>query len=349
MGILALFAYGSLAEEQNEVNVIEKFEPTFVPTFPPTTEGSNYVTDDYFFHTDEPDYFHTHTDEPDYFHTDEPDYFHTDEPDYVTDDYNWWTEEPDWFTDEPDYVTGAPEPEGPGIGCLAIPFLRVMKTEVLTEARLIRAAPAYAVKGVAIRRVKALASGMRELRDIIEKRLDQHPGPHGPEIMDHPRPDFHEMIKKREIGRIVDEIHFLIRHPRILIRILDFHADEMDSMARHLARMDPRHIRAILSTAMTHEAIMAFQYITEQIDMEFRCDLPPEPTRGPRPRPTRRPRPRPTGRPRPRPTWRPRPRPTGRPRPRPTGRPRPRPTGRPSPRPTGRPRPSKGPGPSKGP
>merc|ERR1719383_950549 len=151
------------------------------------------------------------------------------------------------------------------------------------------------------------------------------------------------MIKKREIGRIVDEIHFLIRHPRLLIHILNYHAAEMEAFAHHLARMDARHIRAIVSTVMTHEALMTFQHITEQIDMEFDCELPPEPTRGPRPRPTGRPRPRPSGRPRPRPTGRPRPRP----RPRPTGRPRPRPSRRPRPRP--RPKPSKGPEPSMGP
>ena len=113
-------------------------DPT--PVYPDHTDFPDYVTD-YF--TEGPDYV------VDYF-TDEPDYG-TDEPDWATEEPDWWTEEPDWFTEEPDYVTEAPETDGPGIGCLIIPFLRVLKTEMMTEARLIRVAPPTAVKAIVVR------------------------------------------------------------------------------------------------------------------------------------------------------------------------------------------------------
>merc|ERR1712212_1182825 len=102
-------------------------------------------------HTDYPDWS---TDEPD--HTDYPGWF-TDEPDYFTDDPDWFTDEPDWFTDEPDWITDEPEPEEHvSLECMVFPALRVMKTEMMTEAQLIRTAPAQVVKQVVMRRLGAL-------------------------------------------------------------------------------------------------------------------------------------------------------------------------------------------------
>merc|ERR1712136_549467 len=168
-------------------------------------------------------------------------------------------------------------------------------------------------------------------------------------------------IAKREIGHIVDELHFLLSHPRHLIGVLSYHAHELNALAHRAAQADPRQLQHIAAMVLTHEAHFAFEFIVEQIDREFDCEVapphPPTPTWHPRPRPTGGPRPRPTGRPRPRPTGGPRPRPTGHPRPRPSGEPRPRPTGGPRPRPSlrprpsgrPRPRPSRRPRPSKGP
>merc|ERR1719290_12897 len=118
---------------------------------------------DHDFTTEHPDNFHTDapmTEGPDYdYFTDHPDY-HTDEPDYFTDEPDYFTDGPDYFTDEPDQWTtespiGPPHPEVPEMGCVILPVLRVMMTEVATDARLIRSAPARVVKFVVMRRMKA--------------------------------------------------------------------------------------------------------------------------------------------------------------------------------------------------
>ena len=117
-----------------------------------------------------------------------------DEPDYFTPhpEPDWFTDEPDYFTDEPDQWTtdspiGPPHPEVPDMGCMILPVLRVMMTEVATDARLIRSAPARVVKFVVMRRMKALVESMKQIRDMVQAHVGEmihvDPFPGHPDIM----------------------------------------------------------------------------------------------------------------------------------------------------------------------
>jgi len=266
------------------------------------------------------------------------DYF-TDEPEWVTPEEGMFSEEPNWFTTEMPEIEEPEESFEPA--CVAIPILKVIKTEVLTEARLIKTAPAKVVKGVILRRLKAFSMALRSFQNMVENHLEAHP-PLMEDDMIHPHPDFKAMIEKRDVPMLLNEIHFLIRHPHILVKVLQFHADEVKHLFYETLHADAEHVRDTVAGMMTYGAHEFFEIAFNEIVSEFGCDEMrprPFPTGRPRPFPTGRPRPFPTGRPRPFPTGRPRPFPTGRPRPFPTGRPRPFPTGRPRPFPTGRPRP----------
>merc|ERR1712179_170016 len=316
--VVALLAFASSEEiqEEEKKEKVAHLMPTDWPSHDSTDNDMIYPP------TDEPDYF---TDYPDY-HTEGPDYYHTDEPDYFTDEPDYFTDEPDqWTTDSP---IGPPHPEVPDMGCMILPVLRVMMTEVATDARLIRSAPARVVKFVVMRRMKALVESMKQIRDMVQAHVGVPavgvPGfPGHPGIM-----PIREMIAKRNIHGIIDHIHFLMSHPDILIHMMDYHIAEMEEMARHFGRMPPLFLRHIVSSFVTTDMMIHLGRVAETVAEEYDCLPGPRPTWRPRPRPTGRPRPRPTGGPRPRPTGRPWPRPTGGPRPRPTGRPRPRPTAR---------------------
>merc|ERR1712168_961567 len=115
----------------------------------------------------------------------------------------WFTDEPDWFTDEPHV-----DPERPRFrpACLAIPALRALKTEIITEADLLRTAPPKVVKSVIIRRLRSLGEALTSARDYLESHFDFHFWPRDLEESEHPTPNFREIVEKRGIPGMLHEM-----------------------------------------------------------------------------------------------------------------------------------------------